>query len=415
MTRVLSALLEAREPTFQQSLRQLEILAGHPQTDIRLSTEITQKVRDLLHELNLDSNDTSGKELYGALGERLKADEVRFISALSANTLEGSDVVGAVAHALNQHISAKSCFALKSSVAKKLLKANLPKKTMKQLGYRSADSMLKHESAASLYAAAWLIESSAWSKKMIGAYSKLHSADFEQRSLLIEHPSSKRWHTLSESIVASKRQSVFSFKELGSVVLLPLPSQYPTLSVLTTAVLAINAINEIRAAGTYLKLHQLQPAYGSIVQQVVTSELFLPTSALDQPVPWQGLHQYFERFRQVVRSDLFEPVVAAEELAWTSVEKVLANIEPSLSTWEHSSFIGLLQGDQAVSCNLSDTLLSHINKLPYERRVSHHFRQALQSEILLRYLSHDKLEQTVFASLQSRFQLAPEMVPIDNN
>ncbi len=34
MTRVLSELLGTREPQFQQGLKQLEIMAGHPQADI---------------------------------------------------------------------------------------------------------------------------------------------------------------------------------------------------------------------------------------------------------------------------------------------------------------------------------------------------------------------------------------------
>lgn len=412
MTRVLSELLGAREPYFQQSLKQLEILAGHPQADIRLSDDIHKNMRAKLHELGLDKADTTGEELYSGLGARLQADEERFARALQGVSPDSDDPIAHVAQALERQITPRTCFALKSAAAKKILKANLPRKTMKALGYRSADSMLKHETAASLYAAAWLIESGQWAKRIVSAYSKLQASDFEQRQLSIEHPTSKRWQALGDSVVAARKHNVLSFKELGAVVLLPLPTERPQLATLTTAVLALHAVNEIRAAGTFLKLHQVQSNFGTIVQQVVMGEPQLATKALDTPMSWHGLHQYFARFGTAAKAEIFHPVLAAEELAWNSVEDVIVRIEPAMEFWKQTSHLALLQRGQPTSCNLTDALLSHCNQLPYASRAVHHFRESLRSELLLRYLSHDKLEQTVLGNLQHQFELAPEMARI---
>jgi hypothetical protein len=408
MTRVLSELLGAQEPLFQQSLRQLESLSGHPQADIRLSTEIQQLTRLKLRELGLDGHDTTGPELYAALGHRLGIDEARFAALLMGDAAPGSDPGAQIARILQQKITNRSCFALKSVAAKKLLKANLPRKTMKLLGYRSADSMLKHESAASLFAAAWLIESVQWTKRVFTAYGRLQVSEFETRDIAIEHPFSKRWQELAETVVATKKHQVLSFKELGAVVLLPLPAGQPPLATLTATVLTIHALNEIRAAGTFLKLHQLQPGFGSVVQQVVLGEPMLPSEALDEPVSWHSLHQYFERFGRTVRTDIFEPVVAAEELVWNSVEHVLTQIDPALEFWKNTAHLGLVGAGQPVPLNLTDALLSHANLLGFNRRVVQYFKQSLRAELLLRYLSHDKLEQTVFGNLRAK--LAPEMV-----
>ncbi len=414
MTRLLAELLGAREPLFSRSVQQLEKLSGHPNADIRLSGNIEQGMREKLRELGLDMHDTPGRELYGALGERLKADEKRFVDALGAYAPESDDIIAQIAAAIKPHIEPRRCYALKTVAAKRILKANLPKKTMKTLGYRSLDSMLKHESAATLYAAAALVESDSWHKRLLGSYTKLQAVDFEQRELTIEHPSSMRWKELAETVVAVRKHNVLSFKELGAVVILPLPAEQPPLAALTTTVLALRAINEIRASGTFLKLHQMQSNFGRYVQDIIMGIPMLPAEALDEPVSWHSLHQYFSRYSASVRSDIFEPVVSMGELVWTNIEQVIARIAPALEFWERTAHLALLDHGQfglvPVSCNLTDALLSHCNNLPFDSRLAQHFQESLRSELLLNYLSHDKLEQTFFAGVEKR--LAPEMAMI---
>jgi len=411
MTRVLSELLEAQEPNFQHSLQQLEALAGHPRTDIRLSTEVQQGMRTKIHQLGLDGHDTTARELYAAIGERLKADEARFrvrIGVEAHGDQSSPDVMLQVIRALQGLITPKTCLALKSTVAKRLLKAQLPKKTMKSLGYRSADSMFKHESAPALFAAAALIETDAWTKRLLASFSKLKATDFELRDISLEHPSAKRWQDLSEQIVAQKKQYVLSFKELGSVVVLPLPRMQPQLSALTTSVLVLHAVNEIRAASSYLRLHQMEAGFGNLVHQVVVGEASFAAEALGRPLSWETLHQFFSRLQDTIQTNIFEPLLASEELVWSNVEQALASIEPSLEFWHDTDHVGLHDGlGNSTSCNLTDALLSHTNGLPFEQRVTHYFKQALRSEIVLRYLGDDKPRQTLLANLQMK--LAPEM------
>jgi hypothetical protein len=278
---------------------------------------------------------------------------------------------------------------------------------MKALGYRSADSMLKHETAASLYAAAWLVESPQWAKRMVGGFSKLQANDFESRDIALEHPSSQRWHDLAETVVAVQKNHVLTFKELGAVVIVPLPASKPHFAALATTVLVLHAINEVRAAGTFLKLHQMQPEFGKRVQEVILGEPVLPAVNLDTPVLWHSLHQYFDRLTNTARADIFEPLVSRQELAWTSVERVLARIEPTLEFWHGTSHLGMLHDGRPVSCNLTDTLLSHSNGFRFDQRIVQYFQQSLRAELLLGYLRSDKLEETVFSNIHS--QLAPAL------
>lgn len=397
MTRVLSELLGAPEPAFGLQLRQLENSAGRPSADIRLTAEVQGGVQAKLKELGLDPRDTTGRELYTALGARLKDDEVRFTQALQAGAKKTDDPVALVVFGLNRELADRSCLALKNAAAKRILKANLPKRAMKALGYRSADSMLKHESPASLMAAAQLVETEQWTKKLLAAYTKLKATDFEIRKVSIEYPATKKWQTLSASSAADSRHNILTFKELGSVVILPFADKLsrPDLPALTTSVLTLHGINEILAASTFMKLHQMRPNFGSVVRDIVVGEPVLEARLLDQPVSWNLVQQYFGRMAEIIRSDLFEPIVQAEDLVWRSVEQVLARIEPSLGFWQGGGHFGMLHEGKAVSCNLTDQLLSHCNRLPYEQRTLQYLRHQLRTELLLRYMNADTLQQAV--------------------
>lgn len=396
---------------FHFGLQQLEQGAGRPSHDIRLTSAIGQQLKEKLHMLHLDRHDTTGPELYASLSQRLLQDETRFTAALQGASPESDDPIAHVAQTLQNEFATASCFALKSAAAKKLLKAHVPRRTMKALGYRSVDSMLKHESSATLYAAAWMIENEVWCKKVVAAYGKLTATDFEVRSISIEHPTAKRWQELAHTLVAQKKHYVLGFKELGTVVLLPLPAHRPKAVTLTTAVLAIHAVNDIAAASTFLKLRQLSPQFGTAVRQVVLGELALSANVLDQPISWHMAQRYYSRLPSTVRSSVFEPVVQAEDLAWHSIEEVLIRIDPAMEFWKGTTIVGMLyKGTEVVSCNLTDMLMNVSNELPYASRIVGRFQQELHSELMMKYLSHERLEDAIVGEF--RLGLAPESVTI---
>jgi hypothetical protein len=402
MSRVLAELLEANEPDLRLGLKRLERSNGDPKADIRLSNEIQLQLHDKLKQLGLDPHDTTGPELYSALGQRLARDEALLAKTLQKTARTLTDPVALVAHGLRGLPLADHCFALKTSVAKRLLKAASPKRTMKALGYRSLDSMLKHEPVALLYAAASISETPQWNQKLAGSYKKLHPTDFEIRAVTIEQPTASRWQTFSESVVAQQRHHIFSFTELAAVVMLPLPVDRPPFATISTAVLALRAITELQAASTFLKLQQVQPDFGGIVERLVTEEPSIDASFFERNVPWHLVQRYYAHRidRQEVSSSIFEPHVQAEDLVWRPVESVLAHLEPSLAFWQGTAHLGLLHDSKPVSCNLTDALLSHCNKLPFEQRVTHYFKTSLWHELMLRYFNHDKIESALSSQLQ---------------
>lgn len=409
MTRILSELLGAQQPAFQMGIAKLERASGHPSNDVRLTADIVQATKLKIRQLGLDPHDTTGPELYEALQQRIKADDARLASSLQA-VAQADDIVAAVAHALRTVPIPRSCFALKNTSAKRLLKKAPPKRAMKLLGYRSFESMLKHEPVASLYAAAWLVESDSWRKGMVEQYGKLQASDFETSTITVVNPSTPRWQHLTETVIAAKKHNVIGFKELGAVVLLPLPQEQPPVVTTATLVLALHAMNEIRAASTYLKLCQVKPNFGEVLQSVVADEPSLSTNVLDSPVPWQIVQRYYARFKQAFRSEVFEPHIQIDDLSWHNIERVLTHLEPSLEFWRGTPALGLLHEHQPVSFNIADVALACCNQLPYGSRIVHYARHSLWHELLLGYLKHDNVEQSVLGQLQSQLVAEPALL-----
>jgi hypothetical protein len=406
MTRILSEMLGARQPGFGLQLQRIEDANGMPSTDVRLTSEIVQKTLAKIKELGLDPHDTTGPELYAALKQRLVDDEALFINALKGAAPKVGDSAALVAHGLRALPLNQHCFSMKATAAKRLLKALPPKRTLKSLGYRSLESMLKHEPVQLIFTAAWLSESDLWVKKLLKSYRKLSAHDFESRPLRIEQPSSARWQEFGAMATAKHRHNVFSFKELGGITILPLPpdaKEQPVFPALTTAILALHAMNDIHATSTFLKIHQVKTDFGTIVEQAVSREPEVTSRMFERSVPWQIIQQYYARLRGEVSTEIFEPHLQAEDLAWLPVEQAIGYIAPELSFWEGTANLAILQDHKPISLNVTDAVLSHCNNLPYEKRLNGYLQQSVWHELMVRYFRHDRVEQAVYEQLEPEF------------
>lgn len=405
MTRILAEMVGSNEGRFRGDVSKLEKASGHPNADIHLTAEVVQATQRKLQELGLDPHDTKGPELYAALLERLKQDDARLVSHLKAAGSTEPDVLSGVTHALQTLPLAGSCFALKSTVAKRLLKKSPPKKAMKQLGYRSFDSMLKHEPVAAVFAVAWSLESPTWRKTITDQYTKLQASDFETRAITVIHPKSTKWVAIGAELVQQHRHSVLSFNELGAVVLLPLPlADQPPAFTTTTLIMALQAMNEIRAASSFLRLNQLRPDFGASVEEIMHGDPQLRADTLDQPVAWQVIQRFYARFKEAFNPEAFELALQQPDISWHSIERALERLEPTLGFWRGTEYLSLLHDHEPVSFNIIDVALNYCNQLPFANRIVQHTRQALSQELLLRYLQPEYVEQII------RSQLQPELV-----
>jgi hypothetical protein len=345
MTKFLSRALQAPEPFFRLGLQRLEAANGHPATDIRLSTEVARQTKQKMQQLRLDPNDTTPEELYHALQEKIKDDDARLTRVLRSRAATyvsaEANVTDGLVHALRKLPDSKRCFALKPSALKAIMKKVPPKKAMKQLGYRSLDSFLKHEAPISILSAAWLTEDHHWHKRFRAEYKRLRPNDFETRSIAVIQLNSARWRALAERTVAEQRHNLLCFREFGVVAFLPLPKEAPAGSATVSLSLALHEMNEIRAASTFLKLNQVRPDFGAIVQKVADEDPALSSELLDQAMPWKLIQRYYARVTHRWSEAAFEPHLQLEDMVWHPIEETLSSIEPAFRFWQDSAHLGL--------------------------------------------------------------------------
>lgn len=401
MTRYLSEALGAEEPVFSQGIQQLEQASGLPSADIRLSTQAMQAARVKIAELGLDPNDTTAKELYAALHERIKRDELLVRSALRVgDDAAPSAILSAVTQRVLKTKAHTHAFALKASVVKRLLKKKAPKNAMKKLGYRSLESMLKHEPVAQIYAAAVIAESANWHKAFREQYDRLQAGDFEMRPMTVVIPTAKRWLSLGAQFASSAKHPMITFKELGTVVVLPMQDQVDGLAI-ATALLSIHELNEIRSFSSYVKLQQVKPDFGEIMRKAITEEPHVAAPLAGQKVTWQTIHRFYAHHANQVHPEVFEPHVQPEDLTWQHAEDELAELSPALSFWHGTQNLTYIEDGQPVSYNMLDVALSYCNHLSFADRIVHFMRKNLWHELLLRYLNQNNLEEAVQQQLSN--------------
>jgi hypothetical protein len=401
MTRYLSQALGADEPNFSQSIAALEQASGHPSADIRLSTDIMNRARSKIAELGLDPQDTTGDELYAALHERLKVDDDRVRESLHIDKdAASSEVVAQVCKFLQKLDSPKNCFALKTSVARRLLKQRPPKAAMKQLGYRSIDSLLKREQPALIYAAAVMAETPQWHKRFRELYIKLQPNDFESRDIGFLCPRTKRWEKLTNNFVGSARQNILCFRDLGDMVLLPLEEEIDGLAIIML-LLALESMNDIRAQSSYAKLQQVKPDFGRIMQQSSIAEPYTGARLAGQPVSWRMVQRYYGKSQSKYDAEVFEPHVQPEDLQWRDVEDVLSGLAPALEFWKDTQSLCILHDGNPVSLNVLDVALNYCNHLPFAERVVRFVRNNLWHDLMMRYLDQNNLEEALHTQLSA--------------
>lgn len=387
-------------------LRGIERHAGLPGVDIRLVLQVSNEVQRKMRSLGLDPRDTNGAELYGALKTRLLADELRVKEALRVEGATPQATLSAVVKHLNTIEQASQVVVLKPAVAKRILKKLKPKMTMKLLGYRSLDSMLKHESVAELLAASQIAESKEWHVKRLSEYRKLTPSNFELRPVHFTMPTSKKWPNIAEEYTEKYRHNIMSVPELGTVVVLPLHIELQALAI-TVFGLCVQALNDIRSANAYLKMHQVRPDFGEVIAGMSDGKWSQVATIQGRKITWQVLHWFYgSAHNRDTHPELFEPHVQPEDMWLAEAESILLKLDPEMKFWQGTHFLGMLDGTRAVSLNILDIALSVCNARHYSRRLIQHMQKALYREVAGRYLAYPKVHHEVSVSLEDK--LTPE-------
>lgn len=400
MSRMLSELLGAPEPDFSLMIKQLERSSGHPSVDVGLTAEIAAANIKLKKLLNLDVRDTTGPELYHSLLLLLqKHDELLTRALIGAESSHQDKLLSSVQITIKKLSLPGKCWALKPAAAKRLLKALPPKNVMKHLGYRSIDSMLKREKTSEIMAAISFMESPNWLQRFKSKYKSLSASDFEDREIDIFILSASKWGNAAHEYAVLKRRNLVCVKEVGSIGILPLPTEHLRGLSITLLMLLISCIQQVRMFSAYSKIMQVRANFGLLVAQAAHGHYESAISLSGHEIPWSVLQRYFGS-GDSTHNQLFEPHVRKEDLLWYSPTDAIISLNSVLNFWKNSEHLGTTFTDGVVSFNLLDTAINYCNNVPYHKRIVYYMREALWQELYARYLRQPNLEQEVIRQME---------------
>lgn len=406
MSKLLSELLGAEEPMFTNAIRQLEQVSGHPGADLRLSSEIIGRVYQKTKELGLDPEDTTAEELYYALETRVARDNERITEELlhlPKHTLLVRDLVPPMVEVVNKAKVPKRCWALKRSVAKKLLKQMPPKAMMKHLGYRSIDSMLKNEPFDEMYAALRFSEGPEWLNQYNELFKSVKPSNFEERDIRIVVMNHEKWVDLAEHYVEKKRHNVTHVKELGVIVVVPMKQDEMRGLPLKTMSLLFHYINEIRLYSAFFKLKSMHPNFGAEIVETLIADPAKGAVVAGQNIHWRVIQRYFGKLADERHPEAFQPHVQPEDLHWRKAEEALYELDPNLEFWRDLDYVArsVRRGVSPVSLSLTDVAFAYSNEMSFSNRYVYHFRESLWNELFMRYLGEEVLEKQILEQLDN--------------
>ena len=413
MAKFLRDLLDAEEPLFSESLRQLEQASGRQSADIKLIGDITELANENLRALGLNPATSTGEEVYRGLEARLEEDILRLTKILGAEVSDNVKyLVPFMVKAANDVEFNRKVFVIKRESAKNLLRKMPPKMLMGKLGYDDIESMFEHEDFDELYTALRFSEGPDWLNSYDELFAHVTPADYEERDLRIVVMDHDKYVDLAAHFVQKKLHNVTHTKEMGTIVVVPMHAETMRGLVLKTLPLLLHYMNEVKLYSTFFKLKSKQPHFGQTVVRTLVADPGDASQMAGHKIHWRVIQRYLGKHKaDAISMIAFEPHVQPEDLHWRRAEDLLFLIDPELRFWQDRDFVALMYDGFPVAFNLFDVSFGYSNSETYENRYAYHFRESLWNEIFVRYMGFKNLSTQVLGQLDNDM-ISPEKLPV---
>lgn len=396
MSRLISMLLNKDYTNFKDTIERLEIASGEHGVDVELTSEIIIQAKRKTRELGLDPDDTTAPELYRAL-----LNLVALHDSFLRRTMRFDDetdideLLHRISMLCQRIIKNKKVWVLKQSAAKRLLIESKPDELVKQLGYRSLESMVKREPIEDLFAGLLMSESSSWLEKFYEMYHKLEPVDFESRQIKVKYLGEQKWSILASKFYNKHKHNIIELNELGNVIILPLNFEDTKGVSIVTLPLVLHTLNRVRAFSSYFKLNEVQPNFGQKLGEAIKKDAEDHLEISSEKIPWKIFHNFISYKKPDIDLEIFGPQLQAEDFTESPIEEYLYKIEPALYFWHGINYIGLSSEDGIVSFNLLDVAINYMNNYELVDSSREYLGESLWQELMHRYLTLDPIKDQV--------------------
>ena len=409
MSTFLRDLLDAEEPLFTLSLKDLEKASGDQGVDAKLIGDITRETHQAMRDLGLDHKNTTGKEFYQALMARMEKDNERVTKLVGGTDSDNvRHIVPYLVDVANKVDFQRKVFVLKHDKAKDLLRQMPPKKLMQRLGYDNIEDLFSGENFSEMYTALRFSEGPEWLNEYDELFKKVTKDDYEERDIEIVVMDHDKYVDLAEGFVKKKLHNVTHTKELGVIVVVPMKAERVKGLTLKTLPLLFHYLNEVKLYSTFFKRESKTARhFGGTVMETLIADPGKAAQIAGQHVHWRVIQRYFGKLKDESHLEAFEPHVQPEDLHWRRAEDLLYQIDPEMKFYQDRDWVGMMFDGVPVTLNFVDIALSYSNSIAYEDRYIYHFRESLWNEIFARYMSMKHLEQQILLQLDNDM-IAPE-------
>lgn len=413
MSKFLSELLDAEEPLFSLSIKDLEKASGHQGTDAKLIGDITRETHEAMRDLGLDHKNTTGREYYQALLARIEQDNKRVTKIVGGTDSDDvRHIVPFLVDAANKVPFNRKVFVLKHDKAKELLRQMPPKKLMQRLGYQNIEDLFAGESFSEMYTALRFSEGPEWLNEYDELFKTVSADDYEERDIEIVVMDHDKYVDLAEHFVEKKLHNVTHTKEMGVIVVVPMKAERVKGLTLKTLPLLFHYLNEVKLYSTFFKLKSKSAAhFGETVMETLIADPGKAAQMAGKHVHWRVIQRYFGKLKDESHLEAFEPHVQPEDLHWRRAEELLYAIDPEMKFWKDRDWVGMNFDSRPVTLNFVDVALSYSNEISYPDRYVYHFRESLWNELFARYMGMANLENQILRQLDNDM-IAPEKLKI---
>ena len=395
MANLLAQSLGLPDTSLNRFVEKFEDLSGYPSEDSRLTSNLIAANSAKIAQLGLDPGDTTSKELYQALLISYEQTAQAFARAIGQ---QADDNLAGVYTRIDKVLAQQAgqpVWAVKRAELKKLLAKSPPRRLMKHLHYRTADSLLKREDARLLFLVGQWVESARWRKQISKAIASLPPSGFENQPAQALVLPVGLWRGLG-----TKRPLIISQPEVGLVAVWPngLAKNMTTLGVIT---LALQALDELTGWSASLDFHFLSPDFGKLAVNAWSQSQPIAFEVANRPVAWRSLCGRYGNVpgkAQAEDANLLESDTRLSNPWQTS--RRLSRLHILLNWWADNDHLIYIDGSgQAVSLSLADVAVNHALKAPFSRRTLSFARQRLFDELLARYFDYPGVINMVLSRL----------------
>ncbi len=403
--------LQAKQPLFDMALAQLEERTGKKGMDVALAAELATKAAQATKKMGLPL-DCSGPELYNGLIRTIGSHDIQLSRQIGArNTTSVNDIVPLVIRQIQNIQMPRSCFALKHEKAVELMAKMPPQNLMKHLGYSNYEEMIAKEKLAELFIAIRFTEGPEWLNKFNEVYKGLKGDDFEEREIELVRFDRAKWGDIADHFIEKKKHINTHSKEMGVVAILAPPHEEMKGITLKTFTVTLHYYNEVRLYSAFFKLLKNKKNFGEIVTETLVAGAPDVPLVQGQYIHWEVIQRYYGKTGETKdHPEVFEPHLQPEDLHWRAAEETLYEIDPELSFWKDMDYVGVFRGEDILTFNLMDVVLSYANEVPYESRLLYHFTESLWNEVFARYVGQKVLREQLLEKLDNAMVKPEELI-----